>query len=691
MRDIATSYHDGATLRRNVSADAPAPGGSDKDAARFSLRRLARAKPLPVLAIWFALCAWIGWTLSDRGVVANGDLNGLTPAEHRAAAETSLVLVWIDPAGPHTSEDLRVAVDRLHDHFGADWWPIAPPAAEVSGWLDAHALYLLPSDAHDKLVKRLGDESISASVESLRARLSSPLFGMTGQDARRDPLRLRQLAREAATDLAPARRGADLGADVTPAGDLISRDGTAVVLMLRRNVEVAALETEVQSTLGEGGIKSAVVGPRRTGAEAKRLVEESLPRMLAIAFAGIAVVLAVALRKLGPAVAILLCLISGVALVAAVVPLDAVALPLVVLLAGFGCEGALHLQRISERGWPAALVLGTAILALLLSPYPIWTAWSWIWLLAVFTVLAMLRIVLPAILAVLRSSTDWSARRLPAQADAACRGDRVCGRIGSRRVRGRAGGGPRRRPDRSGPAGPDPGADATRRGVLRPDLDRPRTHARRRPHRRADQRCPRRAGAGEFGPGRSHARGQPPAALSFPKTSCIGGGSRWRTWTSGAGSTSWARCSRTGDFAPAAFGEFLRAASDPGRAPSPGAALDGPLSRWVERYVEGEPPELALYSEVHLTPDPESVPPVLETQTRRLELFGPAVAARLDARSLRDWVGIYALSQLWICALLVWLGTRSLAISISAAMAALVTETATLALMIPAGIPLTPM
>jgi hypothetical protein len=54
-------------------------------------------------------------------------------------------------------------------------------------------------------------------------------------------------------------------------------------------------------------------------------------------------------------------------------------------------------------------------------------------------------------------------------------------------------------------------------------------------------------------------------------------------------------------------------------------------------------------------------------------------------------MGIYALSQLWICALLVWLGTRSLAIAVSAAVASLVTLTAVLVAMVPLSIPLTPM
>src|SRR5687768_1174743 len=108
LSDIATSYHEGATLRRNVSAAAPPPSGDDEardtgDAGdthrppRFSLRTLARQRPLPVLALWLVLCAIAAWVLTSRGASATGDLDGLIAEEHRHPRDTMLVLVWFDP------------------------------------------------------------------------------------------------------------------------------------------------------------------------------------------------------------------------------------------------------------------------------------------------------------------------------------------------------------------------------------------------------------------------------------------------------------------------------------------------------------------------------------------------------------------------------------------------------------------
>jgi hypothetical protein len=639
--------------------------------------------------VWLVLCAWIGWALADRGAMASGDLEGLIPVEHRFDPDTRLVLLWFEPGGTTTSNDLLFTVDRMHEHFADAWQPIAAPAAEIEGWLDAHALYLLPVESHAELVERLGDDSISASVESLRARLSSPFFGLSGEDARRDPLRLRELTRAAARKVGSATRAGH--AEVTATGDLISSDGTAVLLALRREGDIAPLQAEVDAIVGAGAIHAEIVGPHRVAAEARALVDAQLPRALAVALAGIALVLALALRRLGPAIAILLCLGSGVALVVATTPVDPIAMPLLVLLVGFGCEGALHLQRISERGWPAAFVLGTALLALWLSPYPLWTWWSIAWVLAVVVVLAMLRVVLPALLALLRQEGDASPRGFvlepkPMLAVVVAVATLGAGAWAASTVRVR-------------------GAESIDLG----DAVRPAAQARlveaffdptlvaRSPTHAEDRIAVLNAAANDARVLESlvpdeAARVDSPGSLVLPEDELH------RRRVALAELDLAERLDKLGEmlenrgFRPAAFGEFLRAASDPERVPTPSAALDGPLSRWVDRYLEGAEPYVVLWSEVHLVPDPDVVPPVLEMDDgRRLELFGPAVAGRTDARVLRDWVGIYALAQLWLAAFLVWLGTRSLAISLSAAVAGLVTETAVLVAMVGLSVPLTPM
>jgi hypothetical protein len=83
--------------------------------------------------------------------------------------------------------------------------------------------------------------------------------------------------------------------------------------------------------------------------------------------------------------------------------------------------------------------------------------------------------------------------------------------------------------------------------------------------------------------------------------------------------------------------------------------------------------------------------PRLETDDGEVvELFGPAVAARRDRQGLHDWLGIYVASQLWLGALAVWLGTRSLPIALGCSCAALAAQTALLAVMVPVGVGLGP-
>src|SRR5690606_22996114 len=71
--------------------------------------------------------------------------------------------------------------------------PLAPPKTEITRWLDAHALYLLPIETHAALAERLADEAMHAQVQGLVARLSSPLYAVSGDQPRRDPLAVHEL------------------------------------------------------------------------------------------------------------------------------------------------------------------------------------------------------------------------------------------------------------------------------------------------------------------------------------------------------------------------------------------------------------------------------------------------------------------------------------------------------------------
>ncbi|MBC8072389.1 MAG: hypothetical protein IAG13_28965 [Deltaproteobacteria bacterium] len=81
---------------------------------------------------------------------------------------------------------------------------------------------------------------------------------------------------------------------------------------------------------------------------------------------------------------------------------------------------------------------------------------------------------------------------------------------------------------------------------------------------------------------------------------------------------------------------------------------------------------------VELAPDDSTALPRLrDADDEPMPLVGPAAAARHDRARFGEWLGIYALCQLWIGAFVVWLGTRSLAIAISAALTSAVTLGAT--------------
>lgn len=654
---------------------------SDGD-ARFSLRRLASRHAWAVVAVW--LLATLA-TLAS-GAISNdvtGDPEDLLPIEHRSAEDRGYLL--LSHGGDVPPDELLALADRAHEALGAAWIPIAAPSAELSGWLDAHALYLLPTSTHPALQERLSDDNIRAAVESLRARMSSPFFGLTMAESRRDPLRLRDLTQAEQGRAAWDNARVASQAAPTPSGDLLAHDGRSLLMAVRSDRAPSSLRALVSTTVGEA-ISVSAVGPRAERTAAQERVEQTLPTTLSITLAGITIILAAALRRVRQAVAILLCLASGAALAATLVPLESLSAPLLVLGLGFACEGALHLQRISERGWPGAAVLGTALLPLWLSPYPLWKTWSVHWLIAIAIVLAVLRVVLPALQTVLRCDAPWKRRGFllrPMPIIAVIMG---VGLLGS-------------------------GAWATRelnvRGADHIDL--------------GNERSPRFIDT-YFDPGLvayAHTPAETPEAalvvaasdaaaladlmpvearaIDSPGSFVLPQDVLMRRRASLAKLELNARLGKlrtlleARGFRPDAFGEFLRSASDPDQLPTPEAALDGPLARWILGYVTETAQGVAIEHRIHLTADRSVLPPKIGTENGdALKVHGPAIGGREQARELFDWLGAMALGQLWLAAFVVWIGTRSLPISMAAALAGLSTQTGMLAAMIPLGVPLSP-
>jgi hypothetical protein len=675
--------------------------GTDEVGA-LSLRRLARAWPRAIATTWLAIAlVLLARVLGDPGVQISGDPDVLVPVEHRAPEGEPLLLLTVEESA--LSEDqggadlLASAAAAVAERLGERRVPLGPPVAELTAWIDAHALYLLPVAAHEGLAERLGDAAMAQAIDALRARLSSPLYGVSGEDPRRDPLRLQELSSEHAGWLTHLGNADDMPAELTAAGDLLALDGRALLMQLHTGEqEPAALLDEVRQVL-PAGVAAALVGPGPRREQHRAAIEERWRPLLTLSLAGLVIVLSLALRAIRPVLAIVLALGSVLVGMLALGPaLDPHGVPLLVLLLGFGCEAALHLTRISPRGWPSAAVLGGALLPLWLSPYPAWQGWALRWLVGVAAVVLLLRLVVPALLVLMRFSPAPARRgfRLhPIRPLAVVlAGAAMAGGLWAL------------------PRLPVLELDRTPRSVNRDDPERRvreefydprlvvRTSSRGATAEQALARASEHARRlAELVPGDA-TRIDSPGRLVLPAAELEARGRSLAALGLPARMASLRQLLAQRGLRPDAFGEFLRGADATGDPPTPAAALDGPLGAWIDGYlVDDEANDekvekvVTLAARVHVRPDASTPLPVLvDDEGEPIELRGPAVAARRDRQGFADWLGIYVMSQLWLGALAVWLGTRSLPIALACSCAALTAQTALLAVMVPVGVGLGP-
>lgn len=671
-----------------------APGGDDEVGA-LSLRRLARAWPRAIVTLWLVLVVvLLARVLGDPGVEISGDPDVLVPAEHRAPEGEPLLLLTVEDGASAEAQggaDLLLgAAAAVAERLGDRRVPLGPPAAELTAWIDAHSLYLLPVGAHEALAERLDDAAMAQAIDALRARLSSPLYGVSGEEPHRDPLRLQELSRAHAGGMTHLGNADDMPAELTAAGDLMALDGRALLVQLRTAQPPAVVLEEVRDVLPTG-VVAALVGPGPRREQHREAIADRWRSLVTLGLAGLVIVLSLALRAVRPVLAIVLALGSVLVGMLALGPaVDPHGLPLLVLLLGFGCEAALHLTRISPRGWPSAAVLGGALLPLWISPYPAWQHWALAWLAGVAAVVLLLRLVVPAMLVLMQLSPTparrgfrlhpirplamvlavaalaaglWALPRLPvleldrtprsASADDPER--RVREQFFDPRLVVRAG---------------SPGDTAEHA------LERASEHARV---------------LAELVPGdatRVDSPGRlvlPPAELEARRQSLAGLKLPGRM-------AALRELLGTRGLRPDAFGEFLRGATATGELPTAEAALEGPLGPWIDGYlVDDEAGHVTLESRLHVRPDASApLPRLTDAEGGAIELRGPAVAARRDRQELPDWLGIYIASQLWLGALAVWLGTRSLPIALGCSCAALSAQTALLAVMVPVGVGLGP-
>lgn len=655
----------------------------------------------PVVLVWLvAVAALAGAYLRDAPEVT-GNLYGLIATEHRSENDALLLLRLKDdaPSGQAGTDTLASGARDVVEHLGARHRALAPPTSELAAWLDQHALYLLPVERHEALRQRLSDEAILDAVESLRARLSSPFFNLGAEQARRDPLGLRRLSLGAASrsELLTGSGGARTsGVQVTSTGALLARDGRSILVGLDASqADADALLHEVRGIVAAAPIEADLVGPRRRDQIAANLVRTHGLDLVLATLAAITVVLALALRRVRPAVAITLSVGStAVGLVWFIAPIGPLDLAMLVLFIGFGCEGALHLQRISSRGWPATLVLSSALIPLVLSDYPTWRQWVWWWLGGLLVMLLVLCTVLPALLAVMGGGGSLRGRGFvlrPMRTLSLVVAVSLLG-IGAWASEAL----PYRGADRLdlGDWGRPPEQVVLYESFFDPNLVAVA---------RTEGASARETLSDASGDARLLQNLVPAQAVwvESPALVVLPEDERLRRAHALADLDLKERLAvlrstlEAHGFRPAAFGEFMRSASDPSDAPTPGAALDGPLGPWIRSYMTSEPDSederWTLSHRVHLSPDSSaSVPLVTRTDGSVLELRGPVVAARRDRDRFRDWLGIYVMLSLWLGALMVWLGTRSLAIALSATFSTLITHTAVLTVLLVLDVPLGP-
>lgn len=679
------------------------PGREDRKRKVERLGPLPRPVSLAVLAIWAGLTIWALLGLIRAPSIWSGAREGLVPIEHRATRGQPLALLRVDhEALATTTEASEGAVEldadtvlaeagfAIEEALGAERVPLAPPKAEITRWLDAHALYLLPIETHEGLAERLSDARMLAEVQGLEARLSSPLFSVSGEQPRRDPLGIREL-----TDAEVGRLGhvAEVpGSDdprVGPSGDLIAASGDRALLALRSDrspeqllvdLRVATQELPVEVAVIDPGVIEATTAAQLGGSE-ERFGHG--PSVTIAAFAALILLLTVVMRRLLPVLTLGLCLasvwvISMYALVEAGlgVELGSAAIALVVL--GFGCDAALRLPRIGPRGWASTLIAAAALVPLIVSPYPLWQRWALIWPAVLLLTAVVMRVVLPSLLELARGDFEW--RRpgfrlapMPVLAVGICVALTAAGAWASQQLRYRSGA---RLPIA------DAEAAALERELIEHFFDptmivearsaAPSTEQFESPEAAAlDAAAIDVAALTELVPAEAR-RVDSPGSFVLQRAELEARRKALLELKLGERMEALELLLVDHGLRAEAFAEFVRGAVDIDDIPSAQAALDGPLGPWIAGYIR----DGSLRSRVELR-GRDGLPSVPLTDERLAELprlHGPAIAAMIDQREFDDRLAVAVLVGLWLCAFLVWLGTGSLGVALAVALVAVASE-----------------
>lgn len=684
----------------------PVPDDNDLDVTpkRLALRR-GRAAAVVVLWLAMSLAAVMWLVTSDRSLAreAESATARMLPQADRPPASDLWLLLQVpeDRITPHSRSVLGQVGAMLGEQLDDVRLPIAPPASEIAMWLDEHLFYLLAPTTISELAAKLEPRAIAAAVAKIRAELASPLFGVLGGDVRRDPLQIHYLLHRTPGELGFIRPRGGPGSDgaqdpeVTVAGDLIAADGQSLLMKLRPTDDLDALEARAQHLVEQTGtdLRAQLVGPAVRQREADDASRSNRMGLVATVLAMLTLLLTVTLRAIRPVTCMIILMACAVGLLLAIEPrLGLLDMPLLILLLGFGCEGALHIHRISLRGWPSALILATALLPLWLTPHPLWHDWSLVWVLGLTLMLLAMRWVLPASLQLVGSELRWPQPAFHLRPMAGLAAVVTCCLLigGAWAVE--------RMPVEPGQriALANPELAASEHHLERWFFDPDRVvWVQSRGETPADAISESFAAAhamvANIGP--VAARVESPGSLVVPESELSTRLEALKKVGLEARLQQLQATIADHGMRPAAFGEFLSGAGHLDQKPSPEAALEGPLGPWIESLmaVDETDPQTphVVYTRLHLRP--ESPVPEDSNAPKNMQLHGPAVAASRVEASFESRLGLYSLCGLWLGALFVWFGTRQMSVAIAAGLAALAAQSGLLLMLHLLGVAASPL
>lgn len=661
-----------------MTSDSPTPSPAPATPRRPQWSRV-------LALVWTLAAVFAVLGMGRDGLVAklDGARDGLLPAEHRPDRGDLWLLVGLergddDKRSDITTSTLLTAALSIAQALPDERVPLAPPLNATIGWLDAHGLYLLPSEAHDSLAQRLAAEPMAARVQGLRAMVSSPLFGASGIEPRRDPLALRELLHDGSGRWghADASNRQVAAAHATGGGDLMAPDGRSVVIQLRTDRPASAVLADVRRAVTGLAVTVQVIGPRATDETSRVALTQSLPHIALTSLLLGVVMTALTQRSIRATLVVVTLLMATLGLGLAAAPtIDVFALPLLGWLIGASIGWA-GLRTVGTPGTRAGLiVLALALLPLVAGPYPLWRDHAIAWTIALLVTGALVFATSPIWR---RHGTGHVVRRFVPAAWSSPAALAVAVALGlglwaDDRL-------PYHAVDRM-PA-PVAELEASQLELVGSFFDPSLTvevhsHGDTLPDALTRAAADARTLA-SLVPGRASRLDSPGTLVATP--------SEIAERRSGLAALELASHMRTLEatlasqgFRADAFAEAIAAAADLEHMPTADAALDSALGPWIHRYLARDGDAHVVRSFVQLEPSAVVGSTLAVTpDDRRLTAVGPRVAGWRDSERRGETLLVLLGASVWVGALLTWVTSRSFPAALAIALAAAASAGATL-------------